>query len=142
MKTKHFLAQVDHDRLHRAIQSAERGTSARMVVYITHRAVKDPLAKAHAIFRRLGMEKKGHHGGFLIFLSPKSQKFAVLGGTGLHEKLGQKWWDEIASLLAREFKEARYMEGLLAATAMAGEEFHRHFASAGAADDSPDVIED
>ena len=129
MKTKHFLAQVDHDRLHRVIQAAENGTSARIVVYITHQGITDPLTKAHAVFRKMKLETEAERTGFLLFLAPKTQKFAVLGGTALHEKFGQSWWDGITRVVTSHFKEGNFTEGLLAAIQMAGLEFQQHFPS-------------
>ena len=142
MKTHHFLKQVDHDRLHRAIDQAERGTSVRMVVYITHRSVSDPVDAAQAVFRKLGLEKKSQSCGFLIFLSPKSQTFAVLGGSTLHQKVGQAWWDELARVLSLHFQKGDYTEGLLTATGMAELEFRRFFTSEGPPDANANIVED
>ena len=38
-----------------------------------------------------------------------------MGGTALHDKVGQAWWDELIALLTRHFKEGRYTDGLVAA---------------------------
>jgi uncharacterized membrane protein len=63
----------------------------------------------------------------LIFLAPKSQKFAVVGGPALHEKVGQAWWDELIALLTRHFKESRYTDGLVATIGQAGRALQTHF---------------
>ncbi len=117
MKLKHFLSTLEHDRIHRAIQSAEEGTSGDIVLFISHRATQDPLAAAHLEFRKLGLENAADKNSLLIFLAPKSQKFAVVGGTVLHDKVGQAGWDGLIALLARHFKENRYTDGLLATRA-------------------------
>ncbi len=107
MKMKHFLTALEHERIHRAIRSAEEGTSGDIVLFISHRRVQDPLAAADHEFRRLRLETAANKDGLLIFLAPKSQKFAVVGGTALHEKVGQVWWDELVALLADHFKASR-----------------------------------
>lgn len=143
MKVKHFLNSVDHDRVHRAIQYAEEGTSGNIVVYITHRKVEDPLAAAHHEFQKLRFETATAKNGLLIFLAPKSQKFAVVGGTALHEKVGQTWWDELIALLTRHFKESRYTDGLVATIERAGCAFQIHFpASATGRSGRRDIIEE
>src|ERR1700733_1442627 len=115
MKIKNFLSTLEHDRIHRAIRAAEEGTSGDIVLYITHRAVSDPLAAANDEFRKLRLEAATAQNSLLIFLAPKSRKFAVVGGTALHDKVGQAWWDDFIALLTRHFKEERYTEGLIAA---------------------------
>lgn len=127
MKTKHFLSALEHSRVHTAIQAAEQGTSGDIVVYITHRRVSDPLAAAHAEFRKLGLETATNKDSFLLFVAPTSQKFAVIGGTALHDKAGQPWWDHLSALLSRHFKEARYTDGLVAAIEQAGQKLKQHF---------------
>ena len=127
MKVKHFLSALEHKRIHEAIQSAEEGASGRIVLYLSHRNVVDPLAAAHREFLKLKLETTTDKNNLLIFLAPKTQKFAVVGGTALHEKVGQAWWDDFIALLTRHFKEGRYTDGLVAALEQAGRALKTHF---------------
>ena len=127
MKVKHFLNSVEHERVHRAIRSAEEGTSGQIVVFISHRKEEDPLAAAKHEFRKLRLETATDKNSLLIFLAPKSQKFAVVGGTALHDKVGQAWWDHLSALLTRHFKEGCYTDGLVAAIEEAGRNLKEHF---------------
>jgi uncharacterized membrane protein len=127
MKIKHFLSSVDHDRIHQAIKSAEQGTSGDIVLFISHRKVEDPLAAANDQFKKLGLETAANRDSLLVFLAPRTRKFAVIGGTALHDKLGQPWWNELVAILTRHFKEGRYTEGLLAALEKAGQALKVHF---------------
>lgn len=127
MKVKHFLSKLEHDRVHRAIRSAEEGTSGDIVLFITHRRVADPLPAANEEFRKLRLETATDKNSLLIFLAPKSQKFAMVGGTAFHEKVGQAWWDDLIGLLTRHFKAADYTNGLIAAIHQAGQALKHHF---------------
>ncbi|HEX4138832.1 MAG TPA: DUF5130 family protein [Candidatus Methylacidiphilales bacterium] len=127
MKVKHFLNALEHARVHAAIKAAEQGTSGDVVVFITHKNVSDPLAAAHKIFRKLRLETATNNDSFLLFLAPKSQKFAVVGGTALHDKAGQAWWDHLSALLTQHFREGRYTDGLVAAIDQAGQKLKQHF---------------
>jgi uncharacterized membrane protein len=127
MKLKHFLNKLQHERLHHAIRTAEEGTSGDIVLYISHRRIEDPLAAAHEEFRKLNLETATDKNSLLILLAPKSQKFAVVGGTALHEKVGQAWWDDLIALLARHFKTGVFTEGLVAAIGHAGQALKTHF---------------
>jgi uncharacterized membrane protein len=142
VKLRHFLDQIEHDHIHRAIQAAEENTAGRIVVYIGHRRVADPLVEARRLFRKLGLESGGDKAGLLLFVAPKTRKFAVLGGKALHEKLGQEWWDRLAEMIAKEFREDRYTAGLLAAIGEAGRVLHAHFSTAPHSSRGPDVIEE
>ena len=127
MKVKHFLNAVEHARVHGAIRDAEAGTSGDIVVFITRRGVTDALVAANREFRKLRLETATDKNSLLIFLAPKSQKFAVVGGTALNEKVGQAWWDAVVALLGRHFREERYTDGLVAAIEEAGNAMRLHF---------------
>jgi uncharacterized membrane protein len=132
MKIKHFLSAIEHERVHQAIKSAEENSSGDIVVYISHRKVSDPLAAAHLEFRKLRLDKVKADNSLLIFLAPKTQKFAVVGGAALHGKVGQKWWDDFISLMTRHFKEGRFTEGIVECLALAGSALKTHFPAQGA----------
>jgi len=125
MKIKHFLSALEHDRIHQAIQSAGMGTSGGIVVFISHRKIEDPLAAANRAFRKMGSNNS-----LLIFLAPKSRKFAVVGGPALHERVGQSWWNDLVALLTRHFKESRYTDGIVAAVDRADHALKTHFPAA------------
>jgi uncharacterized membrane protein len=143
MKVRHFLSTVEHDRIHQAIRSAEEGTSGDIVLFISHRKVEDPLVAANDEFAKLRLETATDKNSLLLFLAPRSQKFAVVGGTALHEKVGQAWWDELIALLTRHFKAGEFTEGLLATIEQAGRALKAHFpASAPDRSGQKDIVEE
>jgi uncharacterized membrane protein len=113
VKLKHFLNRLEHERVHRAVQSAEKDTSVRIVVYISHRRVTDPMKAGHQAFKKLKLETEQEKAGLLFFIAPQSRKFAVLGGTALHEKLGQAWWDRLVQVLSADFRREKFTDGLV-----------------------------
>jgi uncharacterized membrane protein len=113
VKLKHFLNRLEHERVHRAVQSAEKETSVRIVVYISHRRVTDPMKAGHQVFKKLKLETEKERAGLLFFIAPQSRKFAVLGGTALHEKLGQAWWDRLVQVLSADFRREKFTDGLV-----------------------------
>lgn len=143
MKVKHFLSALENDRVHQAIRSAEEGTSGDIVLFISRRHVEDPLAAANREFQKLRLETATDKNSLLIFLAPKSQKFAVVGGTAFHTKVGQSWWHELIALLTRHFKECHYTDGLVAAIEQAGHALKTHFpASATDRTGQSDIVEE
>ena len=143
MKIKHFLSNVEHQRVHDAIKAAEQHTSGDIVVYITHRKTDDPLAAAHQEFRKLKLDSDAAQNSVLIFLAPKTQKFAIVGGTALHDKVGQRWWDDLVPLLAKHFKDSRYTDGLVALIEHIGHAHKAHFpATASRPTGTSDIVEE
>lgn len=139
MRPEYFF---EHVRVHHAVQAAERGSSARIVIYVSHRSVDDAMETAHKLFKKLGLETEKQKAGLLFFFAPKSKKFAVLGGTGLRDKRGQAWWDGLAGIIARNFAAGHYTEGVVAALEEAGKTVKKHFPSGKLrADGEIDIIE-
>ncbi len=127
MTTHHFLTHLEHERIHAAIKRAEAGTSGDIVVFITHKKAPDALAAAHEKFKRLRLHKATNDNSLLIFLSPPSRTFAVVGGQALHDAVGQDWWEELAGLMRTHFRTRYYSEGLVSAIKFAGEALQYYF---------------
>ena len=88
------------------------------------------------------MAATAERNGVLIYVAPRSQRFAVLGDTGIHEKCGAGFWKEIAAAMEHDFREGRYTDGLLKGIAAAGDALARFFPRTEAADrnELPDQI--
>ncbi len=133
--TQGFLSSIDEPRIVEAIRLAELRSRGEIRVHVTEEEVDDPLKVGAATFERLGMTATGERNGILIFVAPRSQKFAVLGDSGIRSAVDSTAWDEIASALSASFREARFSDGLVGAVQAAGELLARYFPrKAGAAD--------
>jgi uncharacterized membrane protein len=127
MKPRHFLKQLDHDRIVSVIASAEKKTSGEIRVMISHREVDDPVAAAEKAFLRLGLQRARHRNAVLIFVAPRSHRFAVIGDQAVHEKCGEAFWVELAATMTGYFKRDDFTEGLLHGIKRAGELLAMHF---------------
>jgi uncharacterized membrane protein len=127
VKPRHFLSKLENERIHEAIRKAETGTSGDIVVFISHKEAPDALAAAQEVFVRRHLKDAADDNSLLIFLSPVSQTFAVVGGKALHEAVGQAWWDELAGVLRTHFRTSYFTEGLVASIKMAGHALKEHF---------------
>ena len=54
-------------------------------------------------FVRLGMADSPQHNGVLIFVAPRSHKFAVIGDKAVHEKCGDEFWQKLAEAMGGYF---------------------------------------
>ena len=46
--------------------------------------------------------------GVLIFVAPRSRRFAIIGDQGVHEKCGESFWQELADAMSQFFKKGDF----------------------------------
>jgi uncharacterized membrane protein len=122
-----FLSEADLDAVRHAITEAETGTSAEIRVHLDHRCPGEPMARAVAVFERLGMHRTAERHGVLIYVAVADRKLAVIGDQGIHERVGEAYWQRLAADVTRHFREERPRDGFLHAVRELGEALRRHF---------------
>jgi uncharacterized membrane protein len=143
MKTRHFIKQIDRQLVEAAIRETEARTSGEIRVLVHHKPTEDAVALAQREFIRHGMEKTRHRNAVLILVAPVSQKFAVIGDLGVHEKCGAAFWTELAAAMAGHFKQGEFTDGLRLGIARAGALLAEHFPRRpGDANELPDGVID
>jgi uncharacterized membrane protein len=127
MKTKDFLSQVDHKEVVAAIQEAEQKTSGEIRVFISRKLIEAPVSVAQGHFLRMGMNRTREHNGVLIFVAPRSRKFAVIGDSGVHTRCGEEFWRQLAQEMTAYFRRSEFTIGLVHGIRKAGELLAEHF---------------
>ncbi|MBK7583239.1 MAG: TPM domain-containing protein [Myxococcales bacterium] len=118
---------LDTGRIERAIVIAERQTSGEIRVSLAPWFWGNVERAAERAFVRLGMNKTQHRNGVLFFVVPSRRAFVVLGDGGVHARVGQEFWEEIASSLSDHFRRGDFTSGLVAGVTRAGEQLAEHF---------------
>ena len=127
MNHRHFINQLEQDRIVEAIRLAESKSSGEVRVFISHKSVDEPLAAAQAAFVKLGMSQTREKNGVLIFVAPKTHKFSVIGDAGIHQRCGESFWRQVADEMSRHFKRGEFTEGILHGVGKAGDLLAQHF---------------
>ena len=127
MKAKEFLRQLRHDDIVAAIRAAERKTSGEIRVFVSHKKIADPIEAAQAAFVKMGMTKTGERNGVLIFVAPKTHKFAVIGDEGVHKRCGAEFWHAMAAEMSGSFKKSEFTQGIVNGVRKTGELLAQHF---------------
>ena len=129
MKHKQFIQALDHPQITDAIAAAEAGTSGQIRVFVSRRAVDDPVKAARERFVRLGMEKTVRRNAVLVFFAPEARRYAVVGDQGIHERCGgDDFWKTLVDGVMRPLLKAeRYTEAIVAAVAQVGQAMAVHF---------------
>jgi uncharacterized membrane protein len=127
MNAEKFFTSGQQDMILQAIGEAEKETSGEIRVHIESACSEDVLDRAAWLFRKLGMSKTDERNGVLFYLAVSDRKFAVIGDAGINSKVPEGFWDCIKELLAREFREGRFTEGLSEGIRLAGKQLKSHF---------------
>lgn len=127
MHPRKFSKHVHHENIVTAIREAEHKTSGEIRVSLTPKHVDDPVAAAREEFLRLGMDKSTERNSVLIFVAPRSHKFAVIGDEAVHVKCGDEFWKELANAMAGYFRKSEFTPGIIHGVEKAGELLAEHF---------------
>ncbi len=133
---------VDAAAVKRAIEESERGTTGEIRVSVSTFFWGDVRKTAERAFDRMGMARTVHRNGVLIFVIPSRRKFVVLGDSGIHEKVGQEFWDGVAAAISERFRKGDFTGGLVHGIREAGRQLASHFPAEGPhPDELPDEVD-
>ena len=127
-KKKELLTEAEKERLVQVIRNAERMTSGEIRLYVeSHCKYVDPKDRAQEIFLQLGMEKTRLRNGVLLYIALKDRQYAILGDSGIHEKVGTSFWEKEATLMISYFTRNDIIGGIEACITEIGETLCSHF---------------
>jgi uncharacterized membrane protein len=136
-KVEDFLTKEDEQEIVSAIGKAEKNTSGEIRVHIENgTSLKGKLAKqtsvaaldrAKEVFRNLNMENTQERNGVIIYVAVKSKQFAIYGDKGINEKVGHDFWDCTKDVMANQFKNGNFKQGLIDGILRASEQLKTHF---------------
>lgn len=140
MKSSDFLSEADRARVKKAVQQAERITSGEIRVYMEEESPENFLGRAAFIFEKLGMTQTELRNGVLIYIAVKDKVLSIIGDAGIHEKVGDNFWEEIKENMLKHFSKGNYTDGIVEAVNSAGVALQHYFPSQ--ADDKNELPDD
>lgn len=87
----------------------------------------DPIDRAKEIFLQLGMEKTDERNATLVYVAFEDRQAAILGDAGIHQKVGQTYWETEVKKMLLYFRQQQLTEGLCQVITDIGEALHQHF---------------
>src|SRR3990170_1868059 len=142
-KQKSLFSAEDSTRIVESIRKAEMETSGELRVFIESRCrYVDPLDRAAEIFWNLKMDHTVYRNSVLIYVAVKDHQFAIYADQGIHQKLGNAFWQKEVNEMSMHFSQNHYVEALLFVIRDIGEALAIHFPFDPAADKNelPDDI--
>lgn len=123
-----FLSKEDEKKLIQAIKDAENQTSGEIRVHLEKKCKpKNPVERAIEVFGELGMYETEAHNGVIIYVAIDDHKIAIWGDKGIHEKVGQNFWEEEIQLMIEHFKKGEFEKGLEEAVHLVGQKLKESF---------------
>lgn len=127
-KKKEFFTRDEKAQVIEAIQQAEQRTSGEVRVFIESRCrYVNPLDRAAEVFAGLKMSETSLRNATLVYVAVKDKQAAVLGDAGIHEKVGQKYWEEEVNKMLLCFRQAQLAAGLVQCIKSIGDALHYYF---------------
>jgi len=142
-KKKEFFTNAENHRIVNAIQQAEKQTSGELRVFVESRCrFVDALDRATEVFAGLKMNETTENNAILIYVAMRDRQLALFGDKGIHEKVGDAFWDEKVRIILSHFGEENYAEGLVRIIGEIGETLRKYFPYNGETDKNelPDDI--
>lgn len=127
MSTKLFNTE-EQEQIKLAIQAAEFQTSGEIRVFVEEKcADTDVFNRAVYQFNKLKMNETEQRNGVLIYLAVNDKKFAIIGDTGINEKVNTDFWESTKDLMIEHFKKSEMTQGLVEGIAKVGEQLKTLF---------------
>ena len=124
---RRLLSEQDESRVIAAIRAAEARTSGEIRVHVERRSKGDAMAEAARWFGRLGMDATAERNGILFYVAVDDRAFAIVGGAGIHDKVGGAFWEALRDVMRDAFAKGEPALGLTRAIEEAGQRLAEHF---------------
>lgn len=122
-----FLTREEQKAVLDAIREVESRSICEVRLHIARSFKGDVLEAARRVFDRLGMYKTRYRTGVLFYFAIKNRAFAIIGDKGIHEKVGDDFWRDIALKMEEFFRQGRFGEGIVYGIKEVGAILEKHF---------------
>ena len=124
---KKFLSDDELYRVITKIEAAESMTSAEIKLIIVKHCLTSIKRKALKLFKKFELDQSVQRNCVLILLVTTNRQFLIYGDEGIHEKVGQDFWEEIEESITMKFKENKMGDGLSAGIHLIGTRLAHYF---------------
>jgi len=118
---------VEPQKIERAIEAAERGSTGRINVSVAPHFWGDVRRAAETAFSRRRLHQTPDRNAVYFFVVPSRRQFAVLGDAGIHHRVGEEYWQRLAASFAEHARTQGISEALVDAIADVGKRLSEHF---------------
>ncbi|MEO8174697.1 MAG: TPM domain-containing protein [Sediminibacterium sp.] len=125
---KKYFTIPEQDKILAAIREAEYCTSGEVRLYIESKCkTAVPLERAMAVFHSLKMDKTADRNAVILYIAMESRQLAIFGDEGIHNIVGQDYWDNTVMRLTANFKSDNMAGGIVGAIKDIGLKLQKYF---------------
>lgn len=123
-----YFSKEEKQAIVDAIRDAERNTSGEIRVYF-ERSTKNMsvMDRAYRAFHKLQMDDTAEGNAVLFYVAFGDHECAIIGGAGIHARVGGQFWVEELEILKHHFRKDEYVVGLQTAIRLAGEKMAEYY---------------
>jgi uncharacterized membrane protein len=112
-KKQSFFTSEEEERMVEAIRSAELQTSGEIRLFVESKcAFINPVDRAVELFGKLKMYETKDRNAVILYIAIKDKQMAIYGDQGIHQRLGQEFWNNEVALILSEFNKQNYVDGI------------------------------
>jgi uncharacterized membrane protein len=112
-KKTEFFSPEEKQLITEAVQKAEKETSGEVRVFVENRCrFVDALDRAVEIFQQLKMEQTKDRNAVLLYVAMKDRQLAIFGDEGIHQRVGNEYWQKEVRKMIKEFNRSHYAQGI------------------------------
>lgn len=137
--TSRFFTAEEQQQIEAAIRTAEQATSAEIKLVVLRHCWQNIKAKAIELFKKHQLYNTQQRNAVLIVLVTTNREFTIYGDEGIHQKVGQSFWDDVRDVMAGHFRNNEFGYGLEAGIERIGDKL-KYFYPCG--DDDINEIDD
>ncbi|KVV14284.1 TPM domain-containing protein [Flavobacterium sp. TAB 87] len=126
-KVEDFLSKEEEQEIVEAIRIAEKNTSGEIRVHIEKTTSKLHFDRALEVFEELKMDATELQNGVLFYFAVADKNFVICGDKGINDLVAADFWNSTKELMAKQFQQKNFKQGIVDGILMAGEQLKKYF---------------
>jgi len=127
-RKKDFFNTEEKQQITDAIRRAEKMTSGEVRVFVESKcSYMDAIDRAAELFFQLQMQKTDARNAVLVYVAMKDRQLAIFGDEGIHQKVGDEYWNDEIKKMITNFNKENYAAGISEVVHDVGEALTKHF---------------
>jgi len=127
-KKQSFFTKEEEERMVEAIRSAELQTSGEIRLFVESKcSFMNPVDRAIELFGKLNMHQTQDRNAVLVYIALKDKQLAVFGDEGIHQRLGQSFWNDEVEKIIGQFNQNEISNGICNMIQAIGKALTHHF---------------
>jgi len=127
-KEREFFTAAEKEAILTAIKVAEQRTSGEVRLFVESKChFVNALDRAAEVFAQLKMNQTEARNATLVYIAVDDRQVAIFGDEGIHQKVGQQYWEDEIKKMLLYFQKAHLVDGIVQCIHDIGDALHYYF---------------